>query len=85
MFAKTGSLENGIENGCCNKANKTADFRTRNADFLTPLCSPRNKSREKLGIQAFGIPKPYDRGTKRIVKNGKFFHLLLRYIADALL
>jgi len=51
MFAKTGSLENGIENGCCNKANKTADFRTRNADFLTPLCSPyyRGKGCGRLG------------------------------------
>ena len=36
----TGSLENGIENGCCNKTNKTADFRNGIADFLTPFLFP---------------------------------------------
>ena len=40
MFAMTGFLENGIENGCCNKTNKTADFRNGIADFLTPFLFP---------------------------------------------
>jgi hypothetical protein len=77
MFAMTGSLENGIENGCCNKTNKTADFRNGIAEFLTPLCSPRNKSREKLGIQAFGILKHYYRGKGcgRLGRNEKRCHV----------
>jgi hypothetical protein len=42
-----------------------------------PFYSPRNKSREKLGIQAFGILKHYYRGKGcgRLGRNEKRFHV----------